>query len=236
MSLVRRWVHLPVPVPSGRGIAVGATVGALASLPLVRGIAMTYGASDAELEETLPGDELLPGAQVEATRATTIRARPADVWPWLAQIGYDRGGFYSFDRLERAVGLDIRSADHVEERWQDLAVGDLVHLAPELALRAVVVQPPRALVLRTPPEPGPFAFTWTFSLNPRPDGATRLVVRERYERRARYAPLVELVQAASAIMTAGMLRGIRERAEAHAPRSTAGEVPTPRRTHDGEAW
>lgn len=214
MSLVRRWVHLPVPIPSARGIAVGAAVGALASLPLLRGWAMTAGASDAELDAPMPGDHILPGAQVEATRGISTYASPEEVWPWLVQLGYGRGGFYTYDRLEQAIGLDIRSADRIEARWQGLAVGDTVQLAPELGLRVAELQPSRALVLRTPDDDGgPFAFTWAFTLTPRPDGTTRLVVRERYDRPARSAPLVELAQAASTVMTAGMLRGIRERAE-----------------------
>src|SRR5690606_2165248 len=128
MSLVRRWVHLSVPIPSGRAIVLGAAVGAVASLPLLRGWAMTFGATDAELEAKLPGDELTPGADVVATRGITIAAPPERVWPWLVQIGQGRGGFYSYDALENLVGLDITSADRVEARWQDLAVGDLVHL------------------------------------------------------------------------------------------------------------
>ena len=225
MSLVRRWVHLPVPIPSARGVAAGAALGAVASLPLLRGWAMTAGASDAELVAAMPGDDVLPGAQVEATRGITILARPQSVWPWLVQLGHGRGGFYSFDRLENAVGLDIRSAERIEERCQGLTVGGRVHLAPEVTLRAVVVQAPRALVLRSHEAPGsrpaPFEFTWAFQLVPRPDGSTRLVVRERYERPARSAALVEVMQAASTVMTIGMLRGIRRRAEAQLPDASA---------------
>lgn len=227
MSLVRRWVHLPIPIPSGRGLAAGAALGAVASLPLLRGWAMTSGATDAELDATLPGDDVLPNAQVVATRGISILAAPDDVWPWLAQLGWGRGGFYSHDWLENAVGLGIHSADRIEERWQGLAVGGRVHLAPEVTLRAVVVQPPRALVLRSDaaPGPAPFEFTWAFVLTPRPDGTTRLVVRERYERPAHAAPMVELTQAASTVMTLGMLRGIRRRAEAQAHTGSANRTP-----------
>ena len=227
MSLVRRWVHLPVPIPSARGIAAGAALGAVAALPLLRGWAMTMGATDAELDAAVPGDDVLPGAQVEATRGISILARPDDVWPWLAQLGFGRGGFYSYDWLENAIGLDIRSADRIEDDWQGLTVGGRVHLAPEVTLRAVVVQPPRALVLRSDeaPGPSPFSFTWAFALMPRPDGSTRLVVRERYERPAHAAPLIEVMQAASTVMTLGMLRGIRRRAEAQAHTGSANRTP-----------
>lgn len=218
MSLVRRWVHLPVPVPSVRAIALGAAVGAVASLPLLRGWAMTFGATDAELEAKLPGDELTPGADVVATRGITIAAPPERVWPWLVQIGQGRGGFYSYDALENLVGLDITSADRVEARWQDLAVGDLVHLAEPVALEVARLDPDRALVLQgavgAGSAPPPYEFTWAFVLQRRPEGGSRLVVRERYRYTGRLAALiVEPVQAVSFVMTARMLRGIRERAE-----------------------
>ncbi len=227
MTLVRRWIHLPVPVPTGRAVALGVVVGAVATLPLLRGWTMTYGATDAELAATLPGDDVVPRANTVATRAITIVAGPEDVWPWLVQIGHGRGGFYSYDWLENAVGLGIHSADRIEPGWQDLAVGDLVHLADEVALRAVVVEPGRALVLQGTVAPGdappPFDFTWAFVLAGRPDGTTRLVVRERYGYTRRHASLVvEPAQAVSFLMTARMLRGIRDRAV-----RTAQPAPTP---------
>ena len=222
MSLVRRWIHLPVPVPSGRAVALGAVVGGVASLPLLRGWAITHGATDAELAARLPGDDVVPRANVVATRAIAIAAPPEDVWPWLVQIGQGRGGFYSFDWLGNTLGLDIHSADAIEQRWQDLAVGGLVPLAKDVALEAVVVDTPRALVLHGTVARGatspPFDFTWAFVLVPRPDGTSRLVVRERYGYTRRWASLVvEPTQAVSTIMTIGMLRGIRSRAEGPTP-------------------
>jgi len=227
MALVRRWIHVPVPIPTGRAVALGAVLGAVAALPLLRGWAMTYGATDAELVATLPGDDVVPRASTVATRAITIAAEPEDVWPWLVQLGQGRGGFYSYDWLENAVGLGIHSADRIEPRWQALAVGDLVHLAEEVALRAVVVEPGRALVLQGAVAPGdgppPYDFTWAFVLAARPFGMTRLVVRERYGYTRRFASLiVEPAQAVSFLMTTRMLRGIRDRAE-----RTAGTTPPP---------
>lgn len=218
MSLVSRWVHLPVPIPSRRGLALGAAVGAVASLPLLRGWVMTFGATDAELDATLPGDELTPRAEVVATRAITIAAPPERVWPWLVQLGQGRGGFYSYDALENLLGLDITSAERIEAQWQDLAVGDLVHLAETMALEVARLEPDRALVLQGAASPGsappPYEFTWAFVVHRRPEGGSRLVVRERYVYTSRFASLfVEPVQAVSFVMTARMLRGIRERAE-----------------------
>jgi len=84
------------------------------------------------------------------------------VWPWLAQIGQGRGGFYSYDFLENLLGLDIHSTDRIHQEWQDVQAGDHVHLAPAASSDLEVVRVDRsALVLRVPPDspPGPFDFT-----------------------------------------------------------------------------
>ena len=66
----------------------------------------------------------------------TVDAPVTTVWPWLAQIGEDRGGFYSYSLLERAVGAHIHNADVVHPEWQDLQVGDTVWLARRYGERA----------------------------------------------------------------------------------------------------
>lgn len=61
------------------------------------------------------------------TRGITIDGTRAEVWPWLVQLGADRGGFYTHDWLENLSGLGIHSADGIVDQWQHLAVGDVVH-------------------------------------------------------------------------------------------------------------
>ncbi|HKX67715.1 MAG TPA: SRPBCC family protein, partial [Intrasporangium sp.] len=63
-----------------------------------------WGATHAELQEVLPGDELISDARRVATRAITIDAPPDAVWPWVAQLGQGRGGLYSHDWLENLAG------------------------------------------------------------------------------------------------------------------------------------
>jgi hypothetical protein len=70
-----------------------------------------WGSTKAELAAALPGDSLVPNAHYTIQHATTIRVTPAEVWPWLVQLGQDRGGFYSYDWLERAIGDRITNAD-----------------------------------------------------------------------------------------------------------------------------
>ena len=80
-----------------------------------------WGATRAEVDGVLPGDEVLPAADLVSTRAITIDARPEDVWAWVAQLGQGRGGFYSYDCLENLIGCDIHSSDTVRPAWQAVA-------------------------------------------------------------------------------------------------------------------
>ena len=187
---------------------------------------LRWGATDAEVREALPGDELLPRADLTATRAITVRAPAELVWPWIAQLGQGRGGFYTYDRLENLVGCDIHSAEDIVPEWQQIEVGHEVALAPDMNLAVAAVVPGQALVLHGGVPMGdrssPYDFTWAFVLVEQPDGTTRLVVRERYAYdRSWVALLVEPVEAVSFLMSQKMLRGIRDRAERLAASSAA---------------
>jgi hypothetical protein len=198
------------------GLTVVAAAAA-AYVLLARPRLLRWGATDQEFDEPLPGDELIAIPNLTATRAITIRASSDQVWPWIAQLGQGRGGFYSYDFLENLVGCDIHSADRIAPEWQDVAVGDEVKLHPEVALEVAALEPGRSLILRggipmgsTPP---PYDFTWAFVLQERPDETTRLLVRERYAYTRWWSPLlVEPAEAVSFVMSQKMLRGIRDRA------------------------
>lgn len=201
-------------------IAAGAAFlgGAAAYILIVRSWQLRWGATGEELDATLAGDELLRNVNLTVTRAVNIRAPADHVWPWIAQLGQGRGGFYSYDGLENLVGCDIHSANRIVPEWQDIKVGDEVKLAPEVALRVAAVERDRALVLRGGVRmgalPPPYDFTWAFVLNQQMDGTTRLLARERYAYTRRWsALLVEPVEMVSFLMTQRMLRGIKHRAE-----------------------
>jgi hypothetical protein len=201
-------------------VASVALIGSAAAAYTLRGRRwqLRWGATDQEVDEALPGDGIIASPNLTATRAITVRTSADRVWPWIAQLGQGRGGFYSYDVLENLVGCEIHSADRVVPEWQRPQVGDEVKLHPEVALGVAALEPGRSLVLRggvpmgrTPP---PYDFTWAFVLREGPEEATRLVVRERYEYTRPWAPvLVELVEVLSFTMTQKMLRGIRNRAE-----------------------
>lgn len=144
-----------------------------------------------EKQVALPGDELLPKARLQRTHARTLDAPPSRVWPWLVQMGCQRGGWYSLDRLDNA---GIRSADRILPRFQHLSVGDIIPARPTGSdgFGVLRLEPERLLVLGAPSsrpggprDPGgmPYRSTWAFVLQPVGKDATRLVVRVRADYR-----------------------------------------------------
>lgn len=209
-------------------IVVGAVVvgAAVVGTSRLRRWQLRWGATDDEVATPLPGDELVPDADLTATRAITIAAEPADVWPWIVQLGVDRGGFYSYVAIENLAGCDIHDPGRIVPEWQHLDVGDVVKLHPEVALNVAVVDQERALVLWSglpgaaaagAAAPAPYDFTWAFVLEPCADGGTRLVSRERYRYTRSWSGLVvEPLAMASFVMSQKMLRTLRDRAEGRA--------------------
>jgi hypothetical protein len=180
----------------------------------------------------LPGDELMPRADLTATRAVSIQADSDAVWPWIAQLGQGRGGFYSYDFLENVIGCNIHSADRVMPEFQNITAGDDVRLAPQLSLFIASLDPGRSLILRggipIGNSPPPYDFTWAFTLRDGPGDTTRLLVRERYTYTRPWARLlVEPTEALSFGMSQKMLRGIKNRAE-----RTAGQAPREPSPHE----
>jgi hypothetical protein len=147
-----------------------------------------------------------------STRAVTIEARPAAVWPWLIQLGQGRGGLYSYDRLENLFGLDIHSAARIVPDLQRLEVGDRVSLGKGAHMVVHAVEPERALLLRHPDGD----WSWSFVLEPLANGSSRLTVRNRWTiERARPAERLGLkvAELPAFVMERKMLLGLKERAE-----------------------
>ncbi len=125
----------------------------------VRRVSVRTGVSDEEAFGSLPGDEFMAHPMVERTRGVTVDATPEQVWPWLAQMGYGRGGWYTpqwVDLFANRWVFGIRrrfpeSADRLLPQYQHVAVGDLICDGPDYAsyFRVLRVDPQHALVYRS---------------------------------------------------------------------------------------
>lgn len=187
----------------------------LAAAAFVRWV-RSWGATAAEVAGALPGDELVPQAQMNATQAITIDAPRGAVWPWLVQIGQGRGGFYSYAWLENLFGMDIHNVDHIIPELQQLALGDVVPFWRGVGVSVMAIEPPRLLLLGGSMRPSAVETggTWLFLLEEPAPGQTRLVVRMRamLMPQAWLAALMRIPsETASAIMQRRMLLGIRQR-------------------------
>jgi hypothetical protein len=174
-----------------RLLALAATFAAIvvAFFLVVRPWYQRWGATDEEITRPLPGDEIVPSAAGQETRAITIQASADRVWPWLAQLGQDRGGFYSYDMLENLVGCRMPTTDVLRPDRQQWQLGDKLWMYPPERAGGIgfatlrVFGPGRALGFATrvtgasvdQPESG----SWAFVLQPLGDSATRLLVRGR---------------------------------------------------------
>ena len=184
-----------------------------------------WGTTAADRASPLPGDEVVPVAHYRIDHGIAINAPVTDVWPWLIQIGQDRGGFYSYTKLENAVGARITNADRIVPAWQTRHVGELVPTVPadylggafgKIGCKVLEVIPGRALILDG----------WgAFVLVPTSDTSTRMLVRTRLEGEPGFGTVVTrpfrllVYEPAHLIMERRMLIGIRERAEQHRDRT-----------------
>ena len=184
-----------------------------------------------ETTRPLPGDERVPTPLVTQTLAVTINASPASVWPWLAQIGQERGGMYSYDMLENIARCQMHNADEIVPEWE-LQVGDLVRLGPPgyPVDKVVDMQRGHWLLLAgadiktgevpDPPKPGQTEYTnysWVFYLQERPAGRTRLITRSHLDYAPRSFALKMIwewfTDPIGFVMTRKMLLEIKQRAE-----------------------
>jgi hypothetical protein len=153
----------------------------------------------------MPGDDLIADV-ASTTRAITIAAPPEQVWPWLAQLGYGRAGWYSYDWIDND---GQPSADRIIPRLQALEVGDQIPMLPEMGPRVREIQPNRYFVAGDQS-----GSSWCLALYPTPDGC-RLVSRWRASWRMTLANAfwILISDPGPFIMERKMLKGIKRRAE-----------------------
>jgi hypothetical protein len=195
----------------------------LAALALIAGAAYygggrawmdRWGATDAEIGAALPGDELVAQPLDITNRAVTIRAAPERIYPWLVQMGADKGGLYSYTGIETYINCPQVNAESIHPEWQDLKVGDELKLCPHEPgpppYLVAALEPDRAMVLGHKNAQGAWEETWAFVITPQPDGTSRLVTRDRT---MAVGGFWEVIHPGIFVMERGMLLGIKERAE-----------------------
>ena len=190
-------------------------------LLVVRPAQRNWGATGAEVARVMPGDDLVPHAPFQFTRAVTIKANPDRIWPWLVQIGYQRGGLYSYDWIDRLIGvLDRPSADRVLPEFQGLKAGDQLPMGLGPGWPVAALDPGRSMLLdiRAPET----HITWFLALYPLNEGATRLVLRVRGDMPLKpvMAPALPLLYVGEFAMVRKMLIGIKQRVEGAPPTPT----------------
>lgn len=181
-----------------------------------------WGTTKAESQDVLPGDERVRPPMLRTTEAVTINAPAEQVWPWLVQMGQNRGGLYSFAPVENAFGLQYRNADQVHPEWQHLEADDEIRLVPKgwmglpdgLTARVVTVLDGRAIVLRIDALRRVWDVVWSMHLVPCGDDQCRLLIRWRLAlRHPGEVVVAELMGPARALLTRGILLGITRRVE-----------------------
>ena len=203
-------------------LGLAALVMAASAALLLRRLAHRSGATQAEVDGSLPGDHLVPHPMLETTRAITIRAPAVAVWPWLAQMGYHRGGWYTNAWLDKLIWrIDNPSADLLLAEYQHPQVGDTVPDGPEGTARFTIaaIEPGYALALHD--HDGTHIprvdFSWTFVVREIDATTARLLVRTRatYPPGMWMRPMAYLLAGPADFLMAHvmLMRGVKRRAE-----------------------
>jgi hypothetical protein len=172
-----------------------------------------WGATNAEITATFPGDELVHTPASFVNRAITIQAPPEDIYPWIIQLGAGKGGFYSYTALEALLNCPLVNANEIHPEWQNLQVGEPVKMCPgEFApppYEVAQLSPNQAVVLGHK-EKGQWVDLWQFILISQPDGSSRLILRTRTMMTGGFW---DLIHPGVFLMETGLLQGVKARAE-----------------------
>ena len=179
-------------------------------LVVIRPWQLRWGATDEEVSRRMPGDDVVKHPSFVATRAVTIRATPADIWPWILQIGCKRAGFYSIDWIDNA---GIPSAERIIPELQQMNVGDFVPMTPDGKNGMWVKDAEAHTYILWWDKKG--NSTWLWQLSPLDDKQTRLITRLRvlYDWTMPWVLYYLLQEIGDIVMMRKCMLGIRRRVE-----------------------
>jgi hypothetical protein len=205
-------VGLMLRLGAGTGLVLGLAIAAVVVGTYLLWIGpwqRRWGATDDEVRRPLPGDELLGAGAASTTRAITVDTEPRDVFPWLLQIGYGRGGWYSYDWVDND---GVPSVDRIDPALQSLAVGERIEMLPGSGPMVREIAPDHYIVS------GGDADSWCLLVEPTPEGQTRLISRwrQRWPKTIGMRLWIVIVDPGAFVMEQKMLRRIRDLAERHA--------------------
>jgi hypothetical protein len=181
---------------------------------------LRWGATSEEYSKTLPGDELIVRREYKNTLAVTVHAKPSQIWPWIAQMGLHKGGFYSYTWLENLFGCKLRNADRIHAEWQHPQVGEIEPVCasqegkPNTGWRLAIVQKNKALVWQ-----GVGGAQWMLGIyiDSVDANTSRLITRQQFPYPKKWTMGWWLEKAwfewAHCVMQRGMITGIKRRVE-----------------------
>ncbi len=195
---------------------------AITGFAIIIQAATTWGATPAEVAQSLPGDEFITSSLVNWDNAITIHAPIAQVWPWIAQMGDRRAGYYSYTFIEKGVMLLLgtngvplsefyTNADTIHPEWQNPPSGQ----GMIVDLLKVKSYTPNQYLLGHAEDGSGFVWNWGWYLEAIDAQTTRLHVRSRLQvPEAARSPIITIFFSAGGfIMEQNMIQGIAQRAE-----------------------
>ena len=207
------------------GVGGAAVMMAAFLTPFMREGRSHWGLSEEIAARALPGDDFVPAPRWSWTHGIEIDAAPGEVWPWIAQLGADRGGFYSYQWLENVAGCDLQNAESIHSDWA-IRAGDALVLHPKMPpLRVVALEQGTYFVVHAPADVAaraagrPWAEgSWLFLVEPLGEGRSRLISRYRCATSDDLATRVglgpTLLEPIGFAMDRRMLLGVKSRVEA----------------------
>ncbi len=184
---------------------------------------LRWGATAAEAARAMPGDL----ERIGWTRAITINAAPEAIWPWLAQWGQGRGGWYSYDWLENLFGFDIHTADRILSEHQNPQVGDSICMARGVCVSEVfIIEPEQFFGWQSLAPDGAPAWTFILGLYPVDADRTRLIIRESFSQSAMPPAALAVLEIPDTVMGLKALHTVKARVEGQStgPLVTALEI------------
>ena len=204
---------------TGRFIKWAFLVLVISYILFLRGFLMHWGSTHKEISKFYVGDSILLEPDYENVLAVTVDKPPSAIWPWIAQMGLNKGGFYSFTRLENIFGCKLHNADRLHPEWQNPQPGDYEPVCASAeksnmsGWTIMEVVPNKALVYRSSPDS---SWMMGFYIDSLGETSSRLITRMRYITPKQFWLYIidkAWMEWAHCIMQRGSIIGIKKRAE-----------------------